>query len=487
MLEILTSEEMNRADRLAAEQGVSGLWLMEQAGVGAAHYIKRLYPQRPKTLILCGPGNNGGDGYVIARHLRRQGWSVTIASAQSPDQLRGDAKINALQWRGRTIDLQGCQPPNYGLVIDALFGAGLSRSLSGDYKAALVEAEATPLIAIDMPSGVNGSTGAVMGYAPEAVATITFCRKKPAHLLARAKPFCGAVHLVPIDIPDEVLADINPTIFENGPALWADHLPRLKPDSHKYSRGMGVIVSGPLAQTGAARLAARACLKSGAGLVKIACPASATFVLAGHETEVMIVPITEARQFDQLVNDSRLGALCIGPGLGQGDWPHQILEAALGRTCPIVIDADAIRLLAMAAPLRAKLSLQHILTPHEGEFEALMPGLLADSENRLEAARHGAKVLGAIMVLKGPDTIIAHPDGHAIINQSGTPWLATAGSGDVLAGAITGLLAQGMEPFEAAAAGVFLHGKAAEGAGPYLIASDLILNLPRGLQGIIGQ
>ena len=487
-LALLSNEEMTRADEKAAKAGIDSLHLMEQAGRAVADAIIRLYPAQPKTLILCGPGNNGGDGYVVARLLAEAGWEVTTASAVPPEKLKGDAATNRKLWQGEDKTLNDWRAEDYGLITDALFGAGLTRAIEGDFKQALQKAGESqrPLIAVDMPSGVSGSTGQVLGYAPQVTHTITFCRKKPGHLLYPGRALCGEVRLAPIDIPDKVIEEINPHVFENDPALW--QLPKPGAQSHKYKRGYGLIACGPLHQTGAARLAANACLRAGAGIVKIAAPKSAVIVLANHETEVMILPCEDDQAFAALLKEPRLSAICIGPGLGLNDRAENWLKAALACGKNMVLDADALTLLA-----RENLTPPQdtILTPHEGEFERLFPGLLEKSQTRLEAAQTAAQKLKSIIVLKGADTIIAAPDGQgrakARINTSGTPWLASAGSGDVLAGIITSLLAQGMNGFDAASAGVFLHGKAAEAAGPYLIASDLIENLPQTMAGIIGQ
>jgi ADP-dependent NAD(P)H-hydrate dehydratase / NAD(P)H-hydrate epimerase len=483
-LALLSNEQMTRADMEAARAGIDSLHLMEQAGRAVSDAIIRLYPARPETLILCGPGNNGGDGYVVARLLAEAGWLVTTASAAPSEKLKGDAATNRKLWQGEDKTLTDWQVEDYGLIVDALFGAGLTRPIEGAFKQALQKAGESqrPLIAVDMPSGVSGSTGQVLGYAPQATHTITFCHKKPGHLLYPGRGLCGEVRLSLINIPDKIIEEINPRVFENNPALWS--LPKPNPQSHKYKRGYGLIACGPLHQTGAARLAANACLRAGAGIVKIAAPKSAILVLAQHETEVMLMPCEDDQAFAALLKEPRLSALCIGPGLGLNDRAEDWLKAALTCSKKTVLDADALTLLARQNVTPPQ---NTILTPHEGEFERLFPGLLEKSQTRLEAAQNAAQKQKSIIVLKGADTIIAAPDGQGRINTSGTPWLASAGSGDVLAGIITSLLAQGMPPFDAASAGVFLHGKAGEAAGPYLIASDLIENLPQTMAGIIGQ
>ncbi len=483
-LALLSNEQMTRADKAVAEAGIDSLHLMEQAGRAVADAIIQLYPAQPKTLILCGPGNNGGDGYVVARLLAEAGWQIATTSAAPLEKLKGDAAVNRKRWQGEDKPLKDWQAEDYGLIVDALFGAGLTRPIEGGFKQALQKAgqSGLALIAVDMPSGVSGTSGKVLGYAPQASHTITFCRKKPGHLLYPGRALCGEVRLAPIDISDTIIEEINPRIFENDPALWS--LPKPGAQSHKYKRGYGLIACGPLHQTGAARLAANACLRAGAGIVKIAAPKSAVMVLANHETEVMIMPCEDDQAFAALLKDPRLSAICIGPGLGLNDRAEDWLKAALACGKNMVLDADALTLLA-----RKNLTPPQdtILTPHEGEFERLFPGLLEKSQTRLEAAQTAAQKLKSIIVLKGADTIIAAPDGQARINGTGTPWLATAGSGDVLAGIITSLLAQGMPAFDAASAGVFLHGIAAEATGPYLIARDLIKNLPQTMAGIIGQ
>ena len=484
-LALLSNEEMTHADEEAAKAAIDSLHLMEQAGRAVADAIIQFYPARPKTLILCGPGNNGGDGYVVARLLAEAGWQIVTASAVPLEKLKGDAATNRKRWQGEDKPLADWQAEEYGLIVDALFGAGLTRPIEGDFKQALQKANESqsPLIAVDMPSGVSGSTGEVLGYAPQATHTITFCRKKLGHLLYPGRALCGQVRLAPIDIPDTIIKDMTPRVFENDPALlWS--LPKPNPQSHKYKRGYALIACGPLHQTGAARLVANACLRAGAGIVKIAAPKSAVLVLANHETEVMIMPCEDDQAFAALLKEPRLSAICIGPGLGLNDRAENWVKAALTCGKKTVLDADALTILArenLTPPQNT------ILTPHEGEFERLFPGLLEKSQTRLEAAQRAAQKRKSIIVLKGADTIIAAPDGQARINATGTPWLATAGSGDVLAGIITSLLAQDMNAFDAASAGAFLHGKAAAAAGPYLIASDLIKNLPQTMAGITGQ
>ncbi len=366
--------------------------------------------------------------------------------------------------------------PAAAVVIDALFGAGLDRPLTG--RAAALAAAMTdgpPVLAVDLPSGVDSDTGAILGVAVRAAATVTFFRKKPGHLLYPGRALCGQLTLADIGIPAAVLAAIRPTAFENGPALWGAALRAPAADDHKFRRGHALVVSGGMTRTGAARLAAGAALRAGAGLVTLASPPGALAVNAAHLTAVMLRRIDGAEDLAAALADPRLTAVALGPALGTGEPERALVEAALAAPCPAVLDADALTLGA-AEPERFFAAIAArpgpvVLTPHEGEFARLFPDLAG--KPRPESARAAAARAGASVVLKGPDTAIAAPDGRLAINSNAPPWLATAGSGDVLGGIVAGLLAQGMPGFEAAAAAVWLHGEAGSEAGPGLIAEDL--------------
>jgi NAD(P)H-hydrate epimerase len=490
--EVLTVAQMAAADNFAAMAGTPTLTLMENAGRAVADAIAARFAPCAVT-VLCGPGNNGGDGFVVARLLAGRGFAVRVGAFEA---YAGDAAAMADRWQGATEILSPKLLDGAALVVDGLFGAGLTRSLSGaahDVVAALGETQ-IPVVAIDLPSGVAGDTGRVLGdTAILAALTVTFFRKKPAHLLLPGRDLCGEIMVADIGITDGALELIRPILTENTPAMWGAKFPWPSAEGHKYGRGHCVVVSGPAPATGAARLAARAALRVGAGLVSVASPLDAVAVNAAHLTAIMIKPFDGARGLADLFDDPRLGTVVMGPGLGVHEDTRELVETALAGPPwrRIVLDADALSVFeddpgALFRILRPGAA---ILTPHEGEFERLFPGLLDKSASKLEAARTAAARAGAIVLLKGSDTVIARPSskeggGGATINANAPPTLATAGSGDVLAGLIGGLFAQGMEAGSAAAAAAWLHGDAAGRFGPGLIAEDLSEILPESLAAL---
>jgi ADP-dependent NAD(P)H-hydrate dehydratase / NAD(P)H-hydrate epimerase len=477
MHELLTPQEMGRADALAIAGGVPGIDLMEAAGKAVAEAAARLAPEGP-VLVVAGPGNNGGDGYVAARLLRAHGRDVRVVLIGDPARIRGDAALARARWTGPEI-MAATPLPEASLIIDALFGAGLDRDVTGepaDLVAAMNRSPATRL-AVDVPSGLDGRTGRIIGCAVEADATVTFFRKKPGHLLEPGRSLCGRLTLAQIGIPASVLAEIRPGAFENLPALWSEAFPRVGRAGHKYDRGHALVVSGPMLRTGAARLAAGAALRAGAGLVTLASPADALAVNASHLTAVMLRRVDTGAALSEVLSDARFTAVGLGPGLGTGAREQDLVLAVLGASPAAVLDADALTAFA-AEPNRLFGAIRDreadvILTPHAGEFARLFPDLTGPAHAKADRARDAAKRSGAVMVLKGADTVIAAPDGRTAINANAPPWLATAGSGDVLTGIATGLAAQGMPAFKAACAAVWLHGDAASEAGPGLVAEDL--------------
>ena len=478
-LALLTTAQMYAADRAAMAGGVPGLDLMEAAGRAVAEAIRRRWSPRP-VLVLAGPGNNGGDGYVAARLLAEFGWPVTIAALVPPETLKGDAAAMAARWTGPVIGLDDIDWSGIGLVIDALFGAGLSKPVDGPARAALQAAEARglPIVAVDVPSGVSGDSGAVLGYAPQAALTVSFFRAKPGHLLLPGRDLCGPVEIAPIGIPDSVLEAIAPNCWRNGPALWLDSLPVPRGETHKYRRGHALVLGGPM--TGAGRLAAQAARRIGAGLVSLAVPPGTAVLYAADHPGAIVQEYPDEAALADILRDPRRNALLAGPGAGTGPEVRESVAAMLatGRSC--VLDADAISAFAGAADrLAGLIQGDCVLTPHEGEFARLFPDLTGD---RLSRARDAARMLGAVLVLKGADTLVAAPDGRAAINDNAPADLATAGSGDVLAGLVLGLLAQRMPAFEAACAAVWLHGAAAGTAPAGLIAEDIPDRLPGLLQ-----
>ncbi len=462
MNELLTPAEMARADALALASGVSGL--MERAGWAVARAARRFGPCR--TLVLCGPGNNGGDGYVAARLLDAAGWPVRLA-ALAPPRPGSDAALAAASWCGPSAAFCPAEAARAELVIDAVFGAGLARDVDG--LAADTLAAARRILAVDVPSGVDGGTGAVRGRAAQAAATVTFFRRKPGHCLLPGRDLCGEVILADIGLPAAVLAEIRPQTVANSPALW--RLPVLPASTHKYARGY-VSVLGGAAMTGAAQLAAAAARHGGAGMVTIVAPGHAS--LYGHVPAGLIV---NDEPLDGLLSDPRRTTWVCGPGLGQ-DAARAALPALLAAQRQVVADADA---LGAHAGHPEALRGAAVLTPHEGEFTKLFG---PSGDDRLSAARAAAQRVGAVVLLKGSDTVIAAPDGRAAINGTGTPALATAGAGDVLSGLIAALLAGGMPPWEAACAGAWLHGRAGEMLGLGLVAEDLPAAIARAMRAV---
>jgi hydroxyethylthiazole kinase-like uncharacterized protein yjeF len=461
---ILTVAEMAAADRAAIQAGTPGLELMERAGQAVADAVAQRFRPQP-ALVLCGPGNNGGDGYVIARLLKQRGWPVEVRVLGEP--ATPDAQAVSARWDGTTKPLNGSLGGE--LVIDALFGAGLSKPLTGpaaNTAAALASRPGT-VVAVDMPSGVPGDTGQPLGPAVCAGLTVTFHARKPGHVLEPGRGLCGEVVVADIG-----LGTTPSRLVENGPDLWLPRFPWPSAASHKHARGRLMVISGDAWSTGAARLAARAGLRIGAGLVTLYAGQDALAANAAHLEAVMLKPFDTDLELEQAADEA--DAAVIGPAAGVNDTTL-LNVLALARTgAALVLDADAITVFRDdPEELFSVLDRDDILTPHPGEFERLFPGLLKTSPERITAARRAAEKADAVVLLKGPDTVIAAPDGRTAVNVNGSPWLATAGSGDVLAGYIGGLVSQGMESFEAACAAAWIHAEAAELHGPGLISEDL--------------
>ncbi len=480
-LAVLTPEEMGRADRAAIDAGVLGIELMRRAGQLVVDCAAKMCRPGARIAVFCGPGNNGGDGFVAARVLSERGYSVDVLLLKPADCLKGDALLAfremELEARVVTPELARQVLGKADLVIDALFGAGLDRPLDG-HAATLVKMvneSGVPVLAVDLPSGLSGSSGLADGPAVEVRQSVTFFRKKPGHLLFPGRRHCGSVVCGDIGIPDGVLDDIDPKTFVNGPELWVSSWPQPVADGHKYDRGHAVVFSGGMETTGAARLSAQAALRSGAGLVTLATPPAALMVNAAHLTAVMVRSVRGVDGIRSLLEDARLNACLIGPGYGVGEAASASVLAILETDAAVVLDADALTSFAgQADVLWEHLGARNapvVLTPHDGEFARLFPDLT--SLPKLERVRRSAERSGAVVILKGADTVIADPSGITAINDNAPPWLATAGSGDVLAGMVAGLLAQRMPAFEAAAMAVWLHGEAGREAGPGLIAEDL--------------
>ncbi|HWB45443.1 MAG TPA: NAD(P)H-hydrate dehydratase [Hyphomicrobiaceae bacterium] len=511
--ELLTAEQMAQADRLTIASGVSGLTLMEKAGLAVADAAASLLDDQPKRadggiariLVLCGPGNNGGDGFVAARLLRERGYGVRLALLGDKAALKGDAAEMARRWQGEVEPLTGAVAAG-DLVIDAMFGAGLSRPLEGAAADAVaaVNAARVPVVAVDVPSGLDGSTGLAAGPVIQAARTVTFCRLKPGHVLLPGRRLCGEVTVADIGIPANIVEGLKIATSLNRPRQWLEAFPWPRLDGHKYKRGHAIVVSGPAEATGAARLGARGALRIGAGLVTLVGTAGATAVNATQVTAIMVRALGGNRALAELLTDRRFNAVLIGPGAGVSAATAETVLTVLASEAAAVLDADAltsfsedverpVRAAGMGFVLRGAepgptaerffetikgRAAPVVLTPHEGEFARLFGKL---EGCKLTRARRAAEISGAVVVLKGADTVIAAPDGRAAVNDNAPAWLATAGAGDVLGGFVTGLLAQGMPAFDAACAAVWLHGECASTFGPGLIAEDLPETLPEVL------
>jgi NAD(P)H-hydrate epimerase len=512
---------MARADAHAIQHGRPGYSLMLSAGKAvAAAAVDMLGPRNGRrVMVFCGPGNNGGDGYVAARLLQEMNFQVLVGALGDTGALRGDAAQAFHDWPGETLEAGELEPRHADLVIDALFGAGLSRPLEGDALELVdrINSAHVAVLAVDVPSGMDGANGSIATACIRATETVTFFRLKPGHLLLPGRIASGKVRLVQIGIESSALDAIVPRLFLNTPRLWLDSLPVLRLDSHKYRRGHLLVASGPMFATGAARLAARAGLRAGAGLVSLVSPAEALAINAAQLTAIMLKAADGAAQWREILRDRRFSALVIGPGFGVGSATCDVIEAVLeavepGRRFGLVLDADSLMSWSpdwdnLARSLRNS-GAEAVLTPHEGEFDRLFSKKAAiaklacqagaepsseifaifsqpsDYEYKIDRARAAARAVGATVVFKGPDSVVASPDGRAAIACHAPPTLATAGSGDVLAGLIGGLLAQGMPAFEAASCAVWLHGEAANLFGPGLISEDLPDMVPRVLANL---
>lgn len=475
---IITPTEMSAIDRDAARSGIDSFRLMISAGLAVSAAALRLFPQALRFAVLCGPGNNGGDGYIAAAALRLSGAEVAVYALGDPAGLKGDAARAHAQWAGGVEVLPAYRPEPGDIVIDALFGAGLSRPVADEVALAIetITQAGIPVLAVDLPSGVDGRTGQVLGASFHASHTVTFMARKPGHLLLPGRTLCGSLDVFDIGIPERLLSSHTSGLCENGPHLWAGQARVLDPSAHKFKRGhLAIFSGGPLA-TGAARLSAVAGLRAGAGLVTIASTSAALPANAAHLTAVMLKQIEDAAALSDWLADKRISAFVLGPGFGSLERARQYAVMLGDRA--LVLDADGItafrdepeRLFNAFAGGETRL----VMTPHDGEFARLFADIDANQTlSKVDRAIAAAKRSHAVIVYKGADTVIAAPDGRATINANAPPWLATAGSGDTLAGIIGAHLAQGMPAFEAAAAGVWRHGRAGAKAGEGLTADDL--------------
>ena len=481
--ELLRVGQMAAADAQTIAGGVPGIELMETAGRAVADRAQALFEGRPVT-VLCGPGNNGGDGFVAARLLAERGVEVRLLLLGDRARLKGDAALAADRWTGPVEALDDTFGTEPGMaVIDALFGAGLTRALDGAAAAVAerLNASEAEVLAVDIPSGVFGDTGAVPGAAVNAQECVTFCRRKPGHFLMPGAALCGAVRVADIGIPNGVVAAQAPDTWVNSADLWWPDFPVPGPDDHKYTRGH-LVVWGNGEMPGAARMTAAGARRAGAGMVSIACRDADAGLFRAGAPGVLVRPLDDAAAYADFIQ-GRVKALIVGPGAGTDGATRDRVLAALATGKPMVLDADGISAFADdTAPLLAGLHENCVMTPHEGEFARIFAG----EGDRLTRARRAAAECGAVVVLKGFDTVIAAPDGRCVINANGAPYLATAGTGDVLAGMIGGLMGQGMPPLVGAAAAIWLHAAAAHAVGHGLIAEDIPDLLPALIRGLPG-
>ena len=499
---------MAKADRLTVAGGMPAIELMNAAGRLIAEQAMKMVPDCGDILVACGPGNNGGDGFVAAQLLKDSGYRIRLVFYGDCNNLSGDAALAAENWTGQIVPLKdagqgmsgGADEAEPDLIIDALFGAGLSRDIEGapaDFIRHMNQSDC-PVLSVDIPSGIDGNSGQIRGVAVQATCTVTFFRKKPGHLLMPGRIHCGDLSLGDIGIRRSVINAIKPCIWANEPALWRSQFAiklREITAGHKYTRGHALVVSGGMTQAGAARLSARGALRAGAGLVTLVSPKSAVLVNAMHLNAVMLTPFSTADDLAALLKDKRKNAVLIGPGCGVGEATRANVAEILKSGASTVLDADALtsfegRAHELFEAIKNNPARTVCMTPHEGEFFRLFGDCGMDetikNSSKLDRARAAARLSGAIIILKGADTVIASPDGNICINQNAPPSLATAGSGDVLAGILIGLLAQKIPEFEASCAAVWLHGEAANSFGPGLmsglIAEDLAEMLPGVLQ-----
>jgi ADP-dependent NAD(P)H-hydrate dehydratase / NAD(P)H-hydrate epimerase len=479
---LLTVDQMRRADAAAISRGIAGRVLMERAGAAVADAALARWPARP-ALVLCGPGNNGGDGFVAARRLQDAGVAVRLALLGERDRLSGDAAAAAKDWRGAIAPLSADLLNDSDFVVDAVFGAGLDRPLTGTVRATVdaIAKRRLDCLAVDVPSGLAGDSGEILGAAPPAKATVTFCRAKPGHYLWPGRGYCGALTVADIGISDAIVENLAPRLWLNGPWAWVEQFPWPRPEDHKYRRGHVAILGGSR-MTGAGRLASRAARRGGAGLVTLLAAADVLSLYAADQPGLLTAPIDE---FDKYLGDPRISAVLLGPGNGVTAATRQHVLAALARAKPCLLDADALSVFAEApGDLFGAIRGAVLLTPHEGEFARLFLNLVG---NKLLRARAAAKTAGATVLLKGADTTVAAPDGRVLINANAPASLATAGAGDVLAGIAVALMGQQMGVFAAAGAAAWLHGEAAARFGPGLIAEDLADMLPLVLRDLARQ
>jgi hydroxyethylthiazole kinase-like uncharacterized protein yjeF len=486
MLELLTPQQMALADQSTIDGGMPGIDLMEAAGAFLQQVVRKHFSKTQKVLVVCGPGNNGGDGFILARLLRETDISADIFVPLGTEPISGDARIAYERLNDRTPMVDNPEWSSYDLIVDALFGAGLSKEIKGELGGIVsqINASSAWILAVDLPSGINGETGAICGNAIEADVTATFFRYKPGHFLLPGRLLCGTVEVGQIGIDDHVLETIGVNTFHNVPQLWEPDFPKHRITQHKYARGHTLVMSGPVSKSGAARLMARAALRMGSGLVTLASASDVLPIHASRLDSVMFAEVNDADAFTRLLYDERLNCVCVGPGMPPDESTRLLVSEVFKADRLTVLDAGALSAFDGCQDVLigyiAGNNREVVITPHSGEFQRLFPALSA-LPSKLEMAKQAAATIGGVVVLKGADTVVADGSGQAAIASNAPPWLATAGSGDVLTGMIAGLIAQGMQAFHAACAAVWIHGEAANVLGPGMISSDL----DQGIRDII--
>lgn len=474
---ILTPQEMRAAEQALFDAGLDSFVLMQRAGEAVAEFVHAHWPDGT-IQVLCGPGGNGGDGFVAAAKLAKLWRKVEVFCAVPVAELKGDAAKAAALWEGKVGTLEEALTAPHDLVLDALYGGGLSRPLEG--AAAALAQRSARVISVDVPSGIDGATAKPIGPCFRAEGTLTFAALRPAHVLLPGAAFCGAVMVADIGVPVQTKA------VENSPALWVGQMPQPGQSDYKHRRGHLKVVSGPMTSTGAARLAARAGLRAGAGLVTLLSPPDAMMVNATHLTAIMLSSVDGADALAEAASTANV--VILGPAAGLTARTLAYAETLLKSPARCVLDADALTVFSDdPARLFAQLRPGDVLTPHTGEFQRLFGDLLVSAPNKIEAARAAAAKAGCVIVVKGADTVIADPAGHALVNTHATRWLATAGSGDVLAGFMASFMSQGVDTFTAAAMATWIHGEAGIRIGAGLISEDLEQELPDILSALHGE
>lgn len=485
--DILTVSAMAAADRFAIKAGRPGYALMDAAGAGLARAVMKRWSPRA-CAVLCGPGDNGGDGWEAARLLAAAGWPVEVFSMVARGDLKGAAARAASRWSGPVFSLSDCDPSRFGLFIDALFGAGLSRPLDGDAARLAIACHerrglGAVIVSADVPSGLHGDRARADGPVFQADLTVTFHRFKPAHLLYPGREFCCEAELVDIAIPQGWRQAAPACAQINTPELWPDVARDPAADAHKHVRGRLCVLSGPAGATGAARLSGAAGLVGGAGFVTLLCPPDALQEVAGASRSLVSRSFDPAADFGAVLSDHRASAAVLGPGAGVTEATRVWIVLALKTETPLVLDADALTCFSESPEgLFRAICAPVVMTPHGGEFARLFPDLSQRTDlNKIEITRLAAERAGAVIVHKGPDTVIASPQGAVRVNVHASSRLATAGTGDLLAGLTGALLAQGVAAFDAACAAVWIHGEAGRGCAPGATVEHVLIQLPSAL------